>query len=219
MHGGDSAPSCCAFTHRVAFEEGLRGLQETRVATREESGVLGFPSRRGLTPRALHGPLFEGNPVGEGTTLRGTATPVHRLQRPTGSTHSSTRGLRPGLPVHHQLPEFTQTHVHRVSHAIQPSHPLSSPSPPAPNPSQHQSAELGQESQASSCLRKGTPLASRVAQVVSGPSSSCVWNPRVFADDAWGWQCPFVLCLHPQGCLRKGSALMLGGIGGRRRRG
>ena len=44
----------------------------------------------------------------------------------------------PGLPVHHQLPEFTQTHVHRGSDAIQPSHPLSSPSPPAPNPSQHQ---------------------------------------------------------------------------------
>ena len=44
----------------------------------------------------------------------------------------------PGLPVHHQLQEFTQTHVHRVSDAIQLSHPLSSPSPPAPNPSQHQ---------------------------------------------------------------------------------
>ena len=38
----------------------------------------------------------------------------------------------PGLPVHHQLPEFTQTHVHRVGDAIQPSHPLSSPIPPAP---------------------------------------------------------------------------------------
>ena len=45
----------------------------------------------------------------------------------------------PGLPVHRQLPEFTETHVHRVSDAIQPSHPLLSPSPPAPNPSQHQS--------------------------------------------------------------------------------
>ena len=45
----------------------------------------------------------------------------------------------PGLPVHHQLPEFTETHVHWVSDAIQPSHPVSSPSPPAPNPSQHQS--------------------------------------------------------------------------------
>ena len=45
----------------------------------------------------------------------------------------------PGLPVQHQLPEFTPTHVHRVSDAIQPSHPLSSPSPLAPNPSQYQS--------------------------------------------------------------------------------
>ena len=44
----------------------------------------------------------------------------------------------PGLPVHHQLPEFTQTHVHWVSDAIQPSHPLSSPSPPAFSLSQHQ---------------------------------------------------------------------------------
>ena len=44
----------------------------------------------------------------------------------------------PGLPVHHQLPEFTQTHIYQVSDAIQPSHPLLSPSPPAPNPSQHQ---------------------------------------------------------------------------------
>ena len=43
----------------------------------------------------------------------------------------------PGLPVRHQLPEFTQTHVHWVGDTIQPSHPLSSPSPPAPNPSQH----------------------------------------------------------------------------------
>ena len=52
--------------------------------------------------------------------------------RPHESQHAS-------FPVHHQLSEFTQTHVHRVSDAIQPSHPLSSPSPPAPNPSQHQS--------------------------------------------------------------------------------
>ena len=45
----------------------------------------------------------------------------------------------PGFPVHHHLPEFTQTHVHRVCDAIQPSHTRSSPSPPVPNPSQHQS--------------------------------------------------------------------------------
>ena len=45
----------------------------------------------------------------------------------------------PGLPVHHQILEFIQAHVHQVGGAIQPSHPLSAPSPPAPNPSQHQS--------------------------------------------------------------------------------
>ena len=45
----------------------------------------------------------------------------------------------PGFPVHHHIPEFTQTHVHRVGDVIQPSHPLLSPSPPVPNPSQHQS--------------------------------------------------------------------------------
>ena len=50
----------------------------------------------------------------------------------------------PGLPVHHQLLEFTQTHVHRVGDAIQPSHPLSSPFPPVPNPSQHQSFPMSQ---------------------------------------------------------------------------
>ena len=44
----------------------------------------------------------------------------------------------PGPPVYHQLPEFTQTHAHRVGDAIQLSHPLSPPSPPAPSPSQHQ---------------------------------------------------------------------------------
>ena len=44
----------------------------------------------------------------------------------------------PGFPVHHQLPESTQTYIHQVGDAIQPSHPLLSPSPLAPNPSQHQ---------------------------------------------------------------------------------
>ena len=45
----------------------------------------------------------------------------------------------PGLPVHHQLPESTQNHVNRADDAIPPSHPLLSPSPPVPSPSQHQS--------------------------------------------------------------------------------
>ena len=63
---------------------------------------------------------------------------------------------------------------------------------------------MGQESQASSCLSNETLLASRVIQGVSGPLSSCVWNLRVFPEDAWGSQCPFVLCLPPQGCLQRG---------------
>ena len=63
-------------------------------------------------------------------------SPVQSLSRVRLFVTPSQRG--PGFPVHHQLPEFTQTHVHLVGDAIQPSHPLSSPSPPAFNPSQHQ---------------------------------------------------------------------------------
>ena len=51
---------------------------------------------------------------------------------------------RPGLPVHHQLPELAQAHVHQIGDVIQPSHPLSSPSPPALNLSQHQGLFLSQ---------------------------------------------------------------------------
>ena len=58
-------------------------------------------------------------------------------------------GSTPGFPVLHYLPEFTQTHVHRVGDAIQPSHPLSSPSPPAPNPFQHQ----GLSNESTLCMR------------------------------------------------------------------
>ena len=83
----------------------------------------------------------------------------------------------PGFPVFHYLPEFVLTHVCYVSDAIQSSHPLS---PLSFLPSVFPSTQVFS-------MRKGTPLASRVAQGVSGPSSSCVWNPRVFADDARGW--------------------------------
>ena len=59
---------------------------------------------------------------------------IKSCQTPCNPMNCSTSGL----PVHHQLLEFAQTHVHRVGDAIQPSHPLSSPSPPALNLSQHQ---------------------------------------------------------------------------------
>ena len=78
----------------------------------------------------------------------------------------------PGLPVHHQLPEFTQTHVHWVSDAIQPPHPLSSPSPPAPNPSQHQS--LFQWVNSSHEVAKNTEV-SALASVL--PMNTQDWSP------------------------------------------
>ena len=72
------------------------------------------------------------------------------------------------LPVHHQLPEFTQTHVHRVSDAIQPFHPLSSPCPPAFNPSQHQG------------LSKWVSSSHQVAKVLEFEHQyqSFQWTPR-----------------------------------------
>ena len=74
----------------------------------------------------------------------------------------------PGLPVHHQLPEFTETHVHWVSDAIQPSHPLLSPSPPTLNLSQHQG------------LFKWVSSSHQVAQVLEFDfqHQSFQWTPR-----------------------------------------
>ena len=75
----------------------------------------------------------------------------------------------PGLPIHHQLPEFTQTHVHWVGVAIQPSHPLSSPSPPAFNLSQHQG------------FFKGVSSSHQVAKVLEFQlkHQSFQWIPRI----------------------------------------
>ena len=90
-----------------------------------------------LTPRAsvLQGrDLFQ--PV---SSLAFSSVQFSSVAQPCPTLCNPMNRSTPGLPVHHHLPEVTQTHVHRVSDAIQPSHPLSSPSPPAPNPSQHQS--------------------------------------------------------------------------------
>ena len=83
----------------------------------------------------------------------------------------------PGLPVHHQLPEFTQTHLHRVGDAIQPSHPLSSPSPPALNPSQHQSFPMSQ------LFTWGGPSTGVVALASFLPKKSQGWSPSEWT----GW--------------------------------
>ena len=83
----------------------------------------------------------------------------------------------PGLPVHHQLPEFTQTHVHQVSDAIQPSLRLSSPSPPAPNPSQHQSFPVSQ------LFTWGGPSTGVSALASFFPKNTQDWSPSEWT----GW--------------------------------
>ena len=90
----------------------------------------------GIKPRslALKGDSLLSEPPGKPTTVIQFSSVAQSCPSLCDPVNNST----PGLPVHHQLPEFTQTHVHRVSDAIQPSHPLLPPSPPAPNPSQHQ---------------------------------------------------------------------------------
>ena len=84
----------------------------------------------GVTPGILELPVLEDRVFREvqfSSVTQSCPTLCHPINHST-----------PGLPVHHQLLEFTQTHVHQVGDAIQPSHPLSSPSPPAFNLSQHQ---------------------------------------------------------------------------------
>ena len=73
------------------------------------------------------------------TLLRGIRDQIKSVTQSCPTLCDPMNRSTPGLPVHRQLPEFTQTHIHLVSDAIQPSHPLSFPSPLAPNPSQHQS--------------------------------------------------------------------------------
>ena len=83
----------------------------------------------------------------------------------------------PGIPVHQQPLEFTQTRIHRVSDAIQPSHPPSSPSPPAPNPSQHRSFPMSQLFAWGSQSTEVSPLASFL------PKKSQGWSPSEWT----GW--------------------------------
>ena len=94
---------------------------------------------------------------------------------------------KPGLPVHHQLPEFTQTHVHRVGDTIQPSHPLSSPFPLAPNPSQHQSFPVSQ------LFAWGGQSTGVSASASFLPKKSQGWSPSEWT----GW-----ISLQSQGTLK-----------------
>ena len=93
----------------------------------------------------------------------------------------------PGLPIHHQLPEFIQTHIHQAGDAIQPSHPWSSPSPPAPNPSQHQSFPMSQLFTWGGQSTGVSALASFLPQNTQG------WSPLEWT----GW-----ICLQSKGLSR-----------------
>ena len=113
-----------------------------RFPRQEHWNGLPFPSPRDLPDQGiksvsseLAGGFFSTEPPGKQTLYIQFSSATQSCPTLCDPMNHSTSGL----PVHHQLPEFTQTHVHRVGDAIQPSHPLSSPSPPAPNPSQHQS--------------------------------------------------------------------------------
>ena len=99
---------------RIPWTEEPRGLQSMGVSKSQTGTINTFMTSFSLVQFSL--------------VAQSCPTPCDPINQST-----------PGLPVYYQLPEFAQTHIHRVSDAIQPSHPLSSPSPPAPNPSQHQS--------------------------------------------------------------------------------
>ena len=92
----------------------------------------------------------------------------------------------PGFPVHHQLPELTQTHVHRVSEAIQPSQPLSSPSPSTFNPSQHQGLFqwVSSSHQVAKVLESDIICVSEVVDISPGNlnSSLCFIQPSILHD-------------------------------------
>ena len=109
----------------------VHGISQTRmldwVAISSSKGAS-QPRDWTLSP-ALAGRVLTSEPPGKSVSLVAQSCPTHCDHM----NHST-----PGLPVPHQLPEFTQTHVHWVSDAIQPSHLMSSPSPPAFNLSQHQ---------------------------------------------------------------------------------
>ena len=94
------------------------------------SSTRAYAIPRSTVPRAL--------PLQQATIDLYLHSLVSSVAQSCSALHNSMNRSTPGLPVHHQLPEFTQTHVHRVSDAIQPSHPLSSASPFTYNLSQHQ---------------------------------------------------------------------------------
>ena len=119
---------------QVSYSHGISQARILEWVAVPYSRVSSYPGREPASPTApaLAGGFFITKPPGMLSVEFSSVTQSCPIL--WDSMNHST----PGLPVHHQFPEFTQTHVHWVGDAIQPSHPLSSPSPLTPNPSQHQ---------------------------------------------------------------------------------
>ena len=121
----ESLASCSNFRHHWSH------ITVQNITVMKKFGVLQNH------PKIWHRDMKWANAIGKMAlidllyTVQFSCSVVSHSLRPHGPQHAR-------LPVHHQLPEFTQTHLHWIGDAIQPSHPLSSPSPPAPNPSRHQ---------------------------------------------------------------------------------
>ena len=133
-------PSTLAW--RIPWTEEPGGLQS--MGPQRVGHDLSDLACTGFGPRSLEGPSEPSSSLYDFLYMRtswGQWTELHfsSVAQSCPALCDPMNCSTPGLPVHHQLPEFTQTHVHQVGDDIQPSHPLSSPSPPAPNPSQHQS--------------------------------------------------------------------------------
>ena len=103
------------------------------------SGLLcpppGYLPDPGIKPASFMSPELAGRFFTTSTTWEAQLMLLSSVTQSCPTLCNPMNRSTPGLPIHHQLPEFTQTHIHRVSDAIQPSHPLLCPSPPAPNPS------------------------------------------------------------------------------------
>ena len=145
----NACPSACLLADFSSFGLSVNRHSSERLSLINQGGLCPRPPTLFITILSGHGSQGWGPclfshycslSAWDTVSLTVCRTSVSSVQfsRSVMSDSLQPHGLQHGLPVHHQLPEFTQTRVHRVSDAIQPSHPLSSPSPPAPNPSQHQ---------------------------------------------------------------------------------
>ena len=130
-----AVPHSKGISHSLGqFRLSYNSLREKRTAGKRQGKLilsfLFYPKKKDISQIPSHqlGGIYNDRSVSQSVSSVAQSCPTicNPMNRST-----------PGLPVHHQVLEFTQTHVHRVSDAIQPFHPLSYPSPPAPNPSQH----------------------------------------------------------------------------------